>query len=490
MEYGVRPRTLEKHMSTRRPLALHWKILIGFTLGVILGITIDRLWTPATWASLGVNDAQSFMAPKPGEAFASGKGAEANQDAGLVAKSVRFLSNANTFIGQLFFQSLRFIAVPVVFCSLIVGVASLGDIKRLGRIGVKTLGYFAITGAVAITLGLVIANLAEPGKRISAEKRAELLVEYESRVTESVTRTLDVPSMWQQILSMIPANPFQALATAQMLQVIFFSIAIGLGLTMITRSKAEPVLQFFDALTDVIVKLVGIVMHLAPYAVFCLVLQALVNMGTEMLVGLVSYVVTVVFGLGLVLVVVYPLLLRTMAGVGFRRFFRAMSPAMLTAFSSSSSSATLPVTIACASKRLGVSERITSFVCPLGATVNMDGTAMYQGIAAMFIAQMYVGDLSVAQQLTIVLTALLASIGTPGIPGAGVVMLVIVLESVGIPTQGIAIILGVDRLLDMLRTVVNVAGDSTAAAIVAKSEGELESEAEVARRLADDPDIG
>lgn len=471
-------------MATRRGLALHWKILIGFALGALVGIAVDRFWTPATWSSLGVNDPGAYLTPRGKEAFASGLGSPANESAGLVAGSVRFLRNLNLFVGQLFFQCLRFIAVPVVFCSLIVGVASLGDPKRLGRIGLKTLLYFATTGAIAITMGLLIANVVKPGRFVDAERRASMTAEYQSRVAESVQRTHDVPSGWQQAISVIPSNPFEALATTQMLQVIFFAMAIGLGLTMIPADRARPVMLFFDALTDVIIKLVGIVMRLAPYAVFALVANAISGMGLNVLGALLVYSVTVVAGLAFMLFGVYPLLLRSLAGVGYTRFFRAMSPAMLTAFSSSSSSATLPVTIQCANKRLGVSERITSFVCPLGATVNMDGTAMYQGIAALFIAQIYNIPLSIAGQVTIVLTALLASIGTPGIPGAGVVMLVIVLESVKVPSEGIAVILGVDRLLDMFRTVVNVAGDSTAAAFVARTEGELQTEAEVAAEAA------
>ena len=472
-------------MADGKKLALHWKILIGFVLGVLVGVAVDRLWTPGTWSAIGVNDPKSFLAPRGKEAFASGLGAEANTEAGLVAQAVRFLSNLNTFVGQLFFQCLRFIAVPVVFCSLIVGVASLGDPKRLGRIGLKTLVYFAATGAIAITIGLVIANVVAPGKYVDAERRAAMTAEYQSRVAESVERTQAVPSGWQQSLNVIPANPFEALATAQMLQVIFFAIAIGLGLTMIPAERARPVMQFFDALTDVIIKLVGVVMRLAPIAVFALVATSISNMGLNVLQALLVYSLTVVVSLAIFLFGVYPLVVRTLAGVGYARFFRAMSPAMLTAFSSSSSSATLPVTIQCANKRLGVSERITSFVCPLGATVNMDGTAMYQGIAAVFIAQIYGMNLSVADQVTIVLTALLASIGTPGIPGAGIVMLVIVLESVKVPSEGIAVILGVDRLLDMFRTVVNVAGDSTAAAFVARTEGELLTEEQVNAQSSD-----
>lgn len=473
-------------MSNRRGLALHWKIVIGFVLGALVGIALDRLWTPGTWSAIGVNDPKSYLSSRGREVFATGVPSDANAEAGAIAASVRVVRNLNLLVGQLFFQSLRFIAVPIVFCSLIVGVASLGDPKRLGRIGLRTMLYFGATGVVAISLGLIIANVVQPGKFVDSDRRATMMAEHhQAKVAASVQQTDILPSGWQQAISVIPSNPFEALATAQLLQVIFFAIAVGLGLTMIPQDRARPVIAFFDVLTDVIIKLVGVVMRIAPFAVFALVVSAISEMGLDVLGALLVYSLTVVGGLAIVLLGVYPLVLRLMSGVGYARFFRAMSPAMLTAFSSSSSNATLPVTITCVNRRLGVSERIASFVCPLGTTINMDGTAMYQGVAALFIAQMYGLDLGIGAQVTIVLTALLASIGTPGIPGAGIVMLVIVLESAKIPAEGIAIILGVDRLLDMFRTVINVSGDAVAAAVIAKSEGELLTEAELAKRVSE-----
>ncbi|MBX3366594.1 MAG: dicarboxylate/amino acid:cation symporter [Phycisphaeraceae bacterium] len=472
-------------MEKRRRLALHWKIVIGLVLGVIVGIAIDRLWTGQTWASIGVNDPRAFMAGRGNENFASGVASEANASAGFVAGAVRFLVNTNTLIGQLFFRSLRFIAVPIVICSLTIGVASLGDLKRLGRIGGKTVGFFVFTTAISIAVGLTIADIASPGERIDPAARAEMTAKYQSNVEASRGRTSEVPSFWQQGLDLVPPNPFQALATAQMLQVIVAAMALGAALTMIPSSKSGPVIAIFDALTDAIVMLVNTIMRLAPIAVFTLVAPAIVIMGLDVLKAVGVYCLVVIVGLAAIMLIVYPLVLRLVAGVGFVRFFRALSPAMLTAFSSSSSNATLPVTISCAINRLGVSERIASFACPLGATINMAGTAMYQGVATVFIAQMYGMDLTIGQLAVIVLTATLAGIGTPGIPGAGVVMLVIVLESVGVPPDGIAVILGVDRLLDMCRTVVNVTGDAAAAAVVAKTEGELLSEAEVEKRLAE-----
>jgi proton glutamate symport protein len=448
----------------RPRLALHWKILIGLLLGVAVGVSLDRFWGPGTWRSLGVGDPAAFLA---------GKAAEGNAGAGLGAGLVKFLVDLNWFVGQLFFRSLKFIAVPIVLFSLSVGVASLGDLRRLGRIGSKTLVIFVVTTALSIVIGLTLANLVKPGLMVDAAARDALLAQYQAKVSESVAKTAQVPSLWRQALDLVPENPFRALAEGAMLQVIVFAMAIGAGLTMIPREKADPVIRVFDALTEVILRLVELVMRMAPVAVFALVVPAIAVMGTDVLRAVLSYCLTLVAGLAIVLFGVYPLMLAALAGVGYRRFFSAMAPAFVTAFSSSSSNATLPVTIDCTHKRLGVSERVTSFVCPLGATINMAGTAMYQGVAAAFIAQMHGIPLTLGGQLTIVLTATLAAIGTPGIPGAGVVMLVIVLDAAHVPADGIAVILGVDRLLDMCRTVVNVAGDSATAAVVARSEGEL-----------------
>lgn len=471
-------------MAPRKRMALHWKIMIGLVLGALVGVAIDRYWTAETWRGVGVNDAGAFMAKRAKEVFASGTPSEANAGAGVVAHAVRVVSNVSAFVGQLFFQTLRFIAVPIVFCAVLVGVASLGDLRRLGRVGAKAFAYFVITGACAMAIGLVLANTVKPGHAVDAARRAEMTAAYQARVSESVAQTHNVPSGWQTAISIIPANPFEALTSAQMLQVIFFALALGVGLTMIDAERARPVVAIFEAFIDVILKIIGIVMIIAPFAVFALVAQAIVSLGLDVLGAIALYTAVVAFGLAIVLFAMYPLILRVFAGVGYRRYFKAMAPAMLTAFSSSSSSATLPVTISCVTRRLGASNRIAGFMCPIATTINMDGTAMYQGIAALFIAQMYSIDLSLTQQVSLVLTALLASLGTPGIPGAGIVMLVIILESVKIPAEGIAVILGVDRILDMMRTVVNVAGDSSAVAVVARSEGELLTEAEVNQRNA------
>ncbi len=433
--------------TTPRRLALHWKIIVGLAAGVVVGLVINH--------------------------FRAGlvEGAAERPALGAV---VTFLVEANWLVGQVFLQCLRFIAVPIVLFSLVVGVASLGDLRKVGRIGGKTLLIYTGTTAVAVTIGLLLAGVVRPGRFIGDELRDQLVARGQAEVAtrEAAKAEFERRPIVEQVRDLIPANPFAAIATAQMLQVIVAALAIGIGLTMIPRERAVVVLGFCEAMTDAIVALVHLVMRLAPFAVFALIVDQVAKLGLSVLAALGAYCLTLVLGLSIVLFVEYPVLLRAFAKIGPSRYFRAVAPAQLLAFSTSSSSATLPVTMDCVQNRLGVSERITSFVCPLGATVNMDGTAMYQGLATAFIAQMFHHDLSFVEQLTIVLTATLASIGTPGIPGAGVVMLIIVLESVGMPPAGIGVILGVDRLMDMCRTVVNVSGDAMTAAIVARSEGE------------------
>lgn len=462
-------------------LALHWKILIGMVLGIAVGIIINITWTDATWSHMGVNDPHAYLAG--GQLAKDAAQPEApNADANMLAWFTRFLSNLNTFAGALFLRGLRFIAVPIVLFSLIVGASSLNDLTKLGRIGLKTITLYLCTTAIAITVGLVFANVFKPGSFVSQSTRDELVMTYSSTAALKIEKATS-PDVWDTVLNIVPKNPFQALAQGNMLQVVFAALLIGIALTLIKKDKAQPVIDLCDAMTDVIIKIVDIVLMLAPLAVFALIASVVANMGLEVLKALTAYSLVVVAGLATMMFVVYPTLLIPMAKVGYRRFFRAISPAQLLAFSSASSSATLPVTMECAQQRLGVHEEVASFVLPVGATVNMDGTALYQGVAAVFIAQLYGIDLSISDQLTIVLTATLASIGTAGVPGVGMIMLVIVLQSVGIPLEGIAVILGVDRILDMCRTSVNVTGDCMVCAVVAQSEGALETAQQVEQRL-------
>jgi Na+/H+-dicarboxylate symporter len=375
-------------------------------------------------------------------------------------------------VGSLFLRLIMMVVVPLVFSSLLCGVASLGDPRQLGRLGGKTLGYFLLTTAVAIGLGLAVVNVVQPGKAISAEAKAKLVADYGTAARSKTEKAADRPSSVENLLRMVPKNPVKALARGEMLQIIFFAAVLGFALTLLRRETAQQVIAVFQAINDAMIKVVEWVMKLAPYGVFALVAQVVGQSGVGVLSALASYAGCVVFGLALHAVLVYTVVVRVVGKVGPLSFWRAIRPAQLIAFSTSSSSATLPVTMECAEKKLGISNRVASFVLPLGSTVNMDGTALYQGVAAVFIAQVFDIQLSLADQLSIVLTATLASIGAAGVPGVGMVTLALVLTAIQVPTVGVALILGVDRILDMFRTALNVTGDMSAAVLVASSEGE------------------
>lgn len=446
-------------MGGRR--ALHWQILVGMVAGLAVGLAINLGHAPL---------------------------ADAAAASPVLAWTFDVVARANGFVGDLFLRALRFIAVPIVLFSLIVGASSLDDLKKLGRIGGRTIAIYVTTTAVAISVGLLLANLARPGAWVSAGLRDRLAAPSGADLGGKIDAAV-APDVWGTLLAIVPTNPFRALADGEMLQVVFSALAMGIALTRLPKQKSSPILAFAGALTEMILQLVHWILRAAPIAVFCLIAKVMASMGLEVLLALAVYSTTVVVGLAVMTFGVYPLLLRVFTPVGPGRFFRAFAPAQLLAFSSSSSSATLPVTMECAERRLGASEEVVSFVVPLGATINMDGTALYQGVAALFIAQLYGIELGLGDQLTIVLTATLASIGTAGVPGVGLIMLVIVLQSVGIGEEamrgGIAIIFGVDRLLDMCRTVTNVTGDAMVTALVAHREGALLTEAEVTSRDAD-----
>ncbi len=462
-------------MGSQNGLALHWKILIGLVLGVAVGLAINTMWDASTWNSMGVGDPASWVD--------GASGVEANADASVVAHGARFVRNLNGFIGDLFMRGLRFIAVPIVIFSLIVGASSLNDLSKLSRIGGKTIGIYLVTTAIAISVGLLFANIIKPGNFVSEETRDGFVAQFGDQASAKI-EAAQAPDIWDTVLNIVPKNPFNAIAQGNMLQVVFASLLVGIALTLIKREKAVVVISFFDAMTDVIIKVVEIVLMIAPYAVFALIVDQIAELGLDILGSLAVYCLVVVAGLATMAFVVYPIGFKLLGGLSYGRFFKAISPAQLLAFSSASSSATLPVTMECCEQRLGIKEEVSAFVLPIGATINMDGTALYQGVAAVFIAQLYGMDLTIADQLTIVLTATLASIGTAGVPGVGMIMLVIVLESVGIPLEGIAVILGVDRILDMCRTSCNVTGDCMVCAVVASSEGAIETPEQVAARLA------
>ncbi len=376
-------------------------------------------------------------------------------------------------LGDAFIRLISLIVIPLVFASLLVGTTSLNDVRKLGRIGGKTVAYYLVTTSVAIAIGLVLANGIGPGTGLDEQTRHRLLQNYQSEADAKIARAKEKPSVSQTLLEIIPKNPLRSMADGKMLQIIFFALLLGIALTLIEREKADPVIGFFDGVNDAMICIVNLVMHLAPYGVFALIAHIIGQYGTGILRTLLSYCFVVTLGLAIHALVIYPLALRLLTRQNIRRFFAGIRPAQLIAFSSSSSSATLPVTIKNVEEKLGVPPKIASFVLPLGATINMDGTALYQGVATVFIAQVYGMDLTVVDQLTILLTATLASVGAAGVPGAGMIILALVLESIQVPLEGIALILGVDRIIDMCRTAVNVTGDASAAVVIASSEGEL-----------------
>jgi Na+/H+-dicarboxylate symporter len=393
---------------------------------------------------------------------------------GTRAESIRF-------IGDIFIRLIWMIVVPLVFASILVGTASLGDVRKLGRIGAKTIVYYLVTTAIAITIGLTVANIAKPGSRLDPTTKTRLLSSYEREATKDVELASQRPKIVELITRIVPKNPFESLTSGDMLQVIFFAIMLGITVTMIPAGKGKVLIDFFDALSDVMTRMVHIVMKLAPLGVLALIAAVVGRFGANILLSLFRYALIVIAGLALHMGITYSLAVRTLGRMNPVFFFRGIRPAQLIAFSTSSSNATLPVTIECAEENLGVSKDVASFVLPLGATINMDGTALYQGVAAVFIAQVYGIPLNVVGQLTIVLIATMSSVATAGVPSVGIITLTMVLQSVGLPLEGIALILGVDRILDMCRTIVNVTGDASAAVIVASTEGTLRRNWDTAR---------
>ncbi|MDW0108718.1 dicarboxylate/amino acid:cation symporter [Sporosarcina aquimarina] len=363
-------------------------------------------------------------------------------------------------LGDLFLRLIKFIIAPLILASLVVGVASTGDPKQLGRIGVKTISYYLVTSAIAVMIGLAFAYAISPGKGISVstpEAAAEV------NETDGVIATL---------LNIIPDNPFTALANGNILQIIFFAIFVGLAITLVGK-KAQPVYQFFEGFAEIMYKITGIVMWFAPIGILGLVAPVVGEYGIAVLMPLLKVIIAVAIACIVHVIFIYSMAVKKFANMSPIKFFKGMAPASIVAFSTCSSAGTLPVTLKNTQENLGVSRKISSFVLPLGATINMDGTAIYQGVAVVFIAQFYGLDLSFLQLLTVVLTAVLASIGAAGVPGAGVIMLAMVLTSVNMPLEGIALVAGIDRILDMFRTTVNILGDASASVVVAATEDEL-----------------
>lgn len=428
-----------------KKLALHWKILIGMAAGILFGLVANSLG----WADFTKDWIKPF--------------------------------------GTIFINSLKLIAIPLIVASLIKGITDLKDISKLSAMGGRTIAIYVATTVVAIVVGLGIVNLVGPGKSIDQGTRDSLLADYAADASKRImsAESQREAGPLQALVELVPDNIVGAASNnGNMLQVIFFVICFGIGLVLIDPKKAQPVKDFFDGVNDVVLKLIDLIMLAAPYGVFALLAALVVESPSkDLFIALLMYSLCVLGGLAIMIFGVYPLLVKTLTGRSISSFFAGISPAQLLAFSTSSSAATLPVTMERVEEHLGVDEEVTSFVLPIGATINMDGTSLYQAVAAVFIAQAYGMELGIGAQLGIITTALAASIGSAAVPGAGMVMLVIVLGQAGIPEAGLALIFAVDRPLDMCRTVANVTGDATVAMLVGKSVGKLNDPQE--RKLDD-----
>lgn len=381
--------------------------------------------------------------------------------------------------GTIFINLLKLIAIPLIVASLIKGVSDLDDIRQLSRLGTRTLVMYILSTVVAISLGLLIVNLANPGSFIEESTRTELMASFGASADQNVSQAEQNKGRGplSALVDVVPDNLIAAASSnGNMLQVIFFVVFFGIGLILIHPEKSDPVKRFFDGVNEVVLKMIDLIMLAAPFGVFALLAALVVESPSpDVFKALGAYALTVVFGLATLIFIFYPTIIRIFTGISYGDFFRGIAPAQLLAFSTSSSAATLPVTMERVEEHIGVEKEVVSFVCPVGATINMDGTSLYQAVAAVFISQAFGDDVTIGEQLTIVLTALLASIGSAAVPGAGILMLVIVLESIGVNPAGIALIFAIDRPLDMLRTVVNVTSDATVAILVGKSLGKLHS---------------
>jgi Na+/H+-dicarboxylate symporter len=416
-------------------LGLHWKILIGMAAGILFGIAANQLG----WAGF----VQDWIKP----------------------------------FGTIFINSLKLIAIPLIVASLIKGITDLKDISKLSAMGGRTIAIYIGTTVLAIIIGLGIVNMVGPGRGLDESTRDNLLNDFAADAGKRIMAAEQQREAGplQALVDLVPDNIVgAATSNGNMLQVIFFVICFGIGLILIDPKKSKPVKDFFDGVNEVVLKLIDLIMIAAPYGVFALLAALVVESpSADLFYALIKYSLCVLVGLGIMIGVVYPVLVKVFTGMGPGTFFKGISPAQLLAFSTSSSAATLPVTMERVEEHLGVDEEVTSFVLPIGATINMDGTSLYQAVAAVFIAQAYGMDLDLMTQLGIITTALAASIGSAAVPGAGMVMLVIVLGQAGIPEAGLALIFAVDRPLDMCRTVANVTGDATVAMLVGKSVGKL-----------------
>jgi len=402
-------------------LKLHTKIIIGLILGVVLGLVL-----------------------------------------GEKAKIIEP-------VGTIFLRLITMIVVPLVLVSLMLGTASLGDLRKLGRIGLKTIAYFIVTTVIAIIIGLGLVNIIKPGTGLNEKVQAQLYSDYQDKADISIQRLEDKPSAIEILVGIIPTNPIKALIDGNMLQIIFLALLFGTVLTMIKKERADPLIKLLEGVNDAVIQVVHIAMKLAPFGVMALIAGVVGQFGTDILITLLKYSLVVIGGLFLYTVSVNSLALGILAKTNPLLFFKAVKEAMIVAFSTSSSNAALPVSMECV-EHMGVSREYSSFVIPLGATINMDGTALYQAVSAVFIAQIYGIPLGIEGQITIVLMATLSSVGAAGVPTAGIITLAMVLKQIGIPLEGIALILGVERLLDMCRTTTNVVGNMACSIVIKESE--------------------
>ncbi len=398
-------------------------------------------------------------------------GVAANLAAGGAAWLEAFIRYFTEPLGQIWLRSLIMIVIPLVFATLTLGVAGLGDLRKLGRIGAKTFGYFLMVTVLAVTVGLTLVNVVRPGAGLDPEVREKLLATYRQQAEESRALAGQASFGIHTLVNIVPRNPVEAAARGDMLGVIFFSLIFGVALARIHGPRTKTLTDTLAGLADAVISIIDLVMKLAPYGVFCLIFSVSARFGFDLLARLGWYVVTVLAGLLVVEFVVYPLLVLTFGGRSPREFFQSIWTVIITAFSTSSSNATLPTSLRVSETRLKIPSHIGGFVLPLGATMNMNGTALFEGVTVLFVAQVFGFHLSLGMQAVVIAMAVLTAIGAAGVPGGSIPLLVLVLEAVGVPGEGIAIVIGVDRLLDMSRTVVNVTGDLTAATFIARTEG-------------------
>lgn len=422
--------------TTKPRMARHTKIFIGLIAGAIAGVACN-----------------AFFIDAPALAFVQ-----------------KYLSDP---LGRIFLNMLIMVVIPLVFSSLTLGVAQIGDLKQLGRMGVRTILYFLLVTAIAVTIGLVLVNSIRPGDQLPAATKEKLLATYGQQASELKGAADQAEFGIQTLVGVVPRNPFAAVArpNPDMLALIFVAIMAGVGLTLIDKDRAQPVVRVLEGINDVTVVIINIAMKLAPFGVAALIFSVTSRFGFDLLVALGMYVVTVIVGLALHQFGVFSIFVRVFAGLNPVRFFKKVETVMLTAFSTSSSSATLPTTIMVSQENLGIPPKICGFVLPLGATMNMNGTALFEGVTVLFLAQVFGVELNLYAQLIVVIMSVVTAVGAAGVPGGSIPLLIIVMQMVGVPAEGIAIILGVDRILDMCRTVLNVTGDITCAAYIARSEG-------------------